>query len=108
MIILVGGFGRNRFLLEQIRQAFPDISLQRPKNAWTAVYCGAVMKGIQDCQSVPRVASGKKVKSETARYRHTVNGWDTESSQTTGYLYKFDEKRRDDGRCSDYRFSSAP
>ncbi|KAF8863039.1 actin-like ATPase domain-containing protein [Acephala macrosclerotiorum] len=46
VIILVGGFGGNRYLLQQIERAFsPTIIIQQPVRSWSAVCRGAVHRG---------------------------------------------------------------
>jgi hypothetical protein len=46
VIILVGGFGENRYLLQQLEQHFHDITIQQPTRAWSAVCRGAVYRGL--------------------------------------------------------------
>ncbi|KAH9224084.1 hypothetical protein DL95DRAFT_517343 [Leptodontidium sp. 2 PMI_412] len=49
VIILVGGFGGNRYLLDQVQQNFKhmDIEIQQPTRSWSAVCRGAVHRGVQ-------------------------------------------------------------
>jgi len=45
-VLLVGGFGENDFVLEQLKATFSSIPIQRPVNAWGAISRGAVIKGL--------------------------------------------------------------
>lgn len=46
-VLLVGGFGQNQYLKEELRRAVgPAIEVLQPPNAWTAVVRGAVMMGL--------------------------------------------------------------
>lgn len=46
-VLLVGGFGQNNYLKEQLRIALGSkIEVMQPPHAWTAVVQGAVMKGL--------------------------------------------------------------
>jgi len=45
-VLLVGGFGENRFLYEQLEKTFKGIPVQQPSRAWSAVSRGAVVKGL--------------------------------------------------------------
>ncbi|KAL2070911.1 hypothetical protein VTL71DRAFT_13937 [Oculimacula yallundae] len=49
VIILVGGFGGNRYLLDQVQQQFRhmNIEIQQPTRSWSAVCRGAVHRGVQ-------------------------------------------------------------
>jgi len=47
-IFLVGGFGANKYLKEELQQTFVGIAIQQPKDAWSAICRGAVLKGISD------------------------------------------------------------
>lgn len=49
VIILVGGFGGNGYLLSQIEKTFSpmNIIIQQPTRAWSAVCRGAVHRGVQ-------------------------------------------------------------
>ena len=47
-VLLVGGFGQNLYLKEQLRASLSSsIEVRQPANAWTAVVRGAVMVGCQ-------------------------------------------------------------
>lgn len=46
-VLLVGGFGQNQYLKEELRRAVGStIEVLQPPNAWTAVVRGAVMMGL--------------------------------------------------------------
>ena len=45
-ILLVGGFGANSYLREQLKKAFPKIQVMQPANGWTAVARGALTKAM--------------------------------------------------------------
>jgi tRNA A37 threonylcarbamoyltransferase TsaD len=46
-VLLVGGFGQNNYLKEEMRSALSSkIEIMQPPHAWTAVVRGAVMKGL--------------------------------------------------------------
>ncbi|MCJ1427056.1 hypothetical protein MMC29_004959, partial [Sticta canariensis] len=45
-ILLVGGFGQNAYLRDQIRNAVGDIQVMQSPNGWIAVVRGALMKGL--------------------------------------------------------------
>jgi hypothetical protein len=47
-IFLVGGFGANKFLKEELQKTFTGITIQQPKDAWSAICRGAVLKGMSD------------------------------------------------------------
>ncbi|RDW62305.1 hypothetical protein BP6252_11738 [Coleophoma cylindrospora] len=47
-IFLVGGFGANRYLKEELQLKFPKITIQQPRDAWSAICRGAVQKAISD------------------------------------------------------------
>ncbi|KAI4158523.1 MAG: hypothetical protein LQ342_007364 [Letrouitia transgressa] len=57
-VLLVGGFGQNGYLREQIRAAIdvptsssnPPIEVMQPPNGWTAVVRGALMKGLSQLE----------------------------------------------------------
>ncbi|TVY82837.1 Heat shock 70 kDa protein 12A [Lachnellula suecica] len=58
-IFLVGGFGANRYLKNQLELAHPTISIIKPPDAWTAIVKGAVMSQLQHTPSiVSRQATG--------------------------------------------------
>lgn len=44
-VLLVGGFGENNFVLEQLKHTFP-VPIQRPTKAWGVISRGAVIKGL--------------------------------------------------------------
>lgn len=46
-VLLVGGFGENNFLMNQLTKTFP-IPIQRPTNAWGVISRGAVIKGLSN------------------------------------------------------------
>ena len=45
-ILLVGGFGANSYLREELKKAFPRVKLMQPANGWTAVARGALTKAM--------------------------------------------------------------
>jgi len=47
-IFLVGGFGANKYLKQELQLKFPKIEIQQPKDAWSAIARGAVCKGLSD------------------------------------------------------------
>ncbi|KAJ5569788.1 uncharacterized protein N7459_009218 [Penicillium hispanicum] len=57
-VLLVGGFGQNRFLEKFLRDSLPlEIALIAPVKGWTAVVRGALMKALADtCSLAPQVA----------------------------------------------------
>ncbi|KAG6050527.1 hypothetical protein E4U33_000702 [Claviceps sp. LM78 group G4] len=42
-ICLVGGFGSSNYLMERVKQHFPQIQVLRPEDAWAAIVKGAVL-----------------------------------------------------------------
>ena len=64
-VLMVGGFGQNAYLREQVRLAIdPAIEVMQPPNGWTAVVRGALMKGLSQLEpDTERV----KVASRSAR-----------------------------------------
>ena len=64
-VLMVGGFGQNAYLREQVRVAIdPAIEVMQPPNGWTAVVRGALMKGLSQLEpDTERV----KVASRSAR-----------------------------------------
>ena len=50
-LLLVGGFGANSYLREQLKQAFPQINVMQPANGWTAVVRGALTKAMAEASS---------------------------------------------------------
>ncbi|PVH75767.1 actin-like ATPase domain-containing protein [Cadophora sp. DSE1049] len=46
-VLLVGGFGENNFLMNQLTKTFP-VPIQRPTNAWGVISRGAVIKGLSN------------------------------------------------------------
>ncbi|KAH0537660.1 hypothetical protein FGG08_005573 [Glutinoglossum americanum] len=47
-ILLVGGFGDNKYLFQQLEKHFKGIPVQQPHKAWTAVSRGAVLRGLTE------------------------------------------------------------
>ncbi|PYI35839.1 putative Hsp70 family chaperone [Aspergillus indologenus CBS 114.80] len=55
-IILVGGFGASRFLFHRLQEACPSVLVMQPPDAWSAVVCGAVHRGLDGNQVESRIA----------------------------------------------------
>ncbi|OLL25235.1 Heat shock protein 12A [Neolecta irregularis DAH-3] len=72
IIFLVGGFGSNGYLRSRIQGMYPDISVQQPSDAWSAVVRGAVIHGL--CE---KIVTTRKVRQS---YGVSCNcHWDPES-----------------------------
>jgi len=55
-IFLVGGFGANKYLKEELQRSFVGIEIQQPKDAWSAICRGAVLKGMSDATVTNHIA----------------------------------------------------
>ncbi|GAM40337.1 Hsp70 family protein [Talaromyces pinophilus] len=55
-ILLVGGFGSCEYLYRRLRRAHPRITVMQPQDAWQAIACGAVLRGIEGNQVRNRLA----------------------------------------------------
>ncbi|PCH00435.1 Heat shock protein 70 family [Penicillium occitanis (nom. inval.)] len=55
-ILLVGGFGSCEYLYRRLRRAYPRITVIQPQDAWQAIACGAVLRGIEGNQVRNRLA----------------------------------------------------
>ncbi|KAH8656043.1 hypothetical protein BGZ60DRAFT_567892 [Tricladium varicosporioides] len=45
-IFLVGGFGENRYLRQELERSFEEVEIQQPTKSWAAICRGAVFKGL--------------------------------------------------------------
>lgn len=50
-ILLVGGFGANPYLREQLKGAFPTIRVMQPPGAWTCVSKGALVQSMAEAST---------------------------------------------------------
>ncbi|KAE8356132.1 actin-like ATPase domain-containing protein [Aspergillus coremiiformis] len=55
-IFLVGGFGASAYLFQELRAAYPGVSVMQPPNAWSAVVRGAVQRGLDGNRVGKRIA----------------------------------------------------
>ncbi|KAM0564414.1 hypothetical protein ACHAPJ_000627 [Fusarium lateritium] len=79
-IILVGGFGRSRYLLTRLQERFGPIILQsRGQKPWTAICRGAVVQGLTRQNLCPSI--GVEVKARVARMSY---GTDFNTAFTEG------------------------
>ncbi|KAL4730235.1 hypothetical protein ACLX1H_002268 [Fusarium chlamydosporum] len=70
-IILIGGFGRSRYLFSRLQQRFPSTILQSSGNKpWTAICRGAVVQGL--LRHSPSSGLGVVVESRVARMSYGV------------------------------------
>lgn len=61
-ILLVGGFGANSYLREQLKKAFPAIDVMQPANAWTAVCRGCLSMAMTEATpDLCRIKIGSRV-----------------------------------------------
>ncbi|CAI7612588.1 unnamed protein product [Penicillium bialowiezense] len=56
VILLVGGLGSSEYLFRRLRDTFDGIEVMQPKNSWSAVVRGAVLRGQEGNQVDSRVA----------------------------------------------------
>lgn len=87
-IILVGGFGENKYLHEELQKSFPSFEVLKPVNAWSAIARGAVLKGVSD----------EMVVNHVAKY-HYGTGFKTEYDATKHIK---DDKEWDEAECCFY------
>jgi hypothetical protein len=52
-LLLVGGFGASPYLREQLKAAFPAITVMQPPGAWLAVARGALSKAMAEASAGP-------------------------------------------------------
>ncbi|KAJ5715488.1 uncharacterized protein N7483_012669 [Penicillium malachiteum] len=55
-IILVGGFGSSEYLYKRLKASFEGIEIMQPRDAWSAVVRGAVLRGLEGNQVNNRIA----------------------------------------------------
>lgn len=63
-VLLVGGFGQNRYLGKFLRDSFPGVDVLTPVNAWSAVVRGALRKVLAD---TAQLHSSVLIESRVAR-----------------------------------------
>ncbi|KNG87612.1 hypothetical protein ANOM_003618 [Aspergillus nomiae NRRL 13137] len=64
-IMLVGGFGESEYLYRRLKAPCPHIPVMQPADAWSAVVCGAVQRGLD----------GNRVGKRIARCYYGVSHW---------------------------------
>ncbi|KAI7771308.1 hypothetical protein ACKAV7_001283 [Fusarium commune] len=92
-IILVGGFGRSRFLFNHLQERFGRIVLQsHGSKPWTAICRGAVVQGL--VQRNPSANLGVKVEARVARMSYGImygtpfiEGQHNEADKTWSHVY---------------------
>ncbi|KAJ4131118.1 hypothetical protein NW768_006660 [Fusarium equiseti] len=83
-IVLVGGFGRSRYLYNHLQDQFEPIILQsRGNKAWTAICRGAVVQGL--FRHSPSASLGVNVEARVARMSYGIS-----------YCTKFIEGKHDE------------
>ncbi|KAJ5347015.1 actin-like ATPase domain-containing protein [Penicillium brevicompactum] len=55
-IVLVGGFGSSRYLLQRLKGSNPSIIVLQPPNAWASVVSGAVLRGLEGNRVETRIS----------------------------------------------------
>ncbi|KAJ5618585.1 hypothetical protein N7528_006696 [Penicillium herquei] len=71
-IILVGGFGSSEYLYKRLNSRFEGIRIMQPRDAWSSVVRGAVLRGLEGNQVDNRMARGHygvKIKSTYEHWR---------------------------------------
>ncbi|KAJ5325285.1 Heat shock protein 70 family [Penicillium brevicompactum] len=64
-MLLVGGLGSSEYLFRQLRASFDGIEVMQPKNPWSAVVRGAVLRGQE----------GNRVDNRVARCNYGIKHW---------------------------------
>ncbi|KAH8672887.1 hypothetical protein BGZ60DRAFT_405791 [Tricladium varicosporioides] len=105
IVLLVGGFGENNFLLNQLKATFPKVTIQRPMNAWSVISRGAVIKGqstTAESDTVTNFISGRSYgimydspwdpfqHNRKDKYRCPLKGIDMARNQFKWYLKRGD------------------
>uniref|UniRef100_A0A0D2XA94 Heat shock 70 kDa protein 12B n=1 Tax=Fusarium oxysporum (strain Fo5176) TaxID=660025 RepID=A0A0D2XA94_FUSOF len=98
-IILVGGFGRSRFLFNNLQERFRRIVLQsRGNKPWTAICRGAVVQGL--VRHNPSTNLGVDVETRVARMSYGImygspfiEGYHNEADKTWSHGEDISEKR---------------
>ena len=87
LVLVVGGFGRNPYLYEQIRShcARQDIGTRRPQGEWSAVVKGAVCCGLEGIESLEkRLIVSRRARKFYGLSRHST--WDSSKHHPDDYF----------------------